>query len=167
MPSHEKTKTERPSQTPPLLNGAAGSPERGAPTRHGVGEHATHGRRRRRREAFRLRGRLNTWQYIATSALVFAAVFAAWATATAIELVDPLFLPAPGEVFGKLWELAADGMLFEDTKISVVRIMVGFLLATVMAVPVGVLIGTYKIWEAALEPLTDFIRTCRWWPSSR
>jgi NitT/TauT family transport system permease protein len=112
----------------------------------------------RRREAFRLRGRLSTWQFLGTSALVFAAVFVAWALATAIELVDPLFLPAPGDVFTKLWELTKDGTLFEDAKISVVRIMIGFLLATAMAVPIGVLIGTYRIWEAALEPLTDFVR---------
>jgi NitT/TauT family transport system permease protein len=36
--------------------------------------------------------------------------------------------------------------------------MVGFLIATVMAIPIGVLIGTYRFWEAALEPLIDFIR---------
>ncbi len=36
--------------------------------------------------------------------------------------------------------------------------MVGFLIASAMAIPIGVLIGTYRVWEAALEPLIDFIR---------
>ncbi len=78
--------------------------------------------------------------------------------ATAFELVDPLFLPPPSDVFTKLGELAGDGTLANDTGISVYRITVGFVIATAMAVPLGVLIGTYRIWEAALEPMTDFIR---------
>ena len=36
--------------------------------------------------------------------------------------------------------------------------MVGFLLATVLAIPIGVLIGTYRFAEAAIEPLVDFVR---------
>src|SRR3546814_12848402 len=36
--------------------------------------------------------------------------------------------------------------------------MVGFLLATALAVPIGVLIGSYRVWEAAIEPVVDFIR---------
>jgi NitT/TauT family transport system permease protein len=115
-------------------------------------------RRRRRREAFRLRGHMTTWQFLGVSALVFGLCFLAWFLITALGLVDPLFLPKPTSVFNKLVSLAGDGTLFDDAKISIYRIMVGFLIASAMAVPIGILIGTYRIWEAALEPLTDFIR---------
>jgi ABC-type nitrate/sulfonate/bicarbonate transport system, permease component len=42
--------------------------------------------------------------------------------------------------------------------VSLYRIIVGFLIASVMAIPIGVVIGSYRFWEAAIEPLTDFIR---------
>jgi NitT/TauT family transport system permease protein len=157
MPSHEQPELQVRGDSHLAANGAvSGTVLEGA----GERPRSRFARRppRGRREAFRIRGRLSAWQFVATSAFVFAAVFAAWWLATELELVDPLFLPAPADVFSKLWELTRDGTLFDDAKVSIVRIMVGFLIATAMAVPIGVLIGTYRIWEAALEPLTDFIR---------
>jgi NitT/TauT family transport system permease protein len=42
--------------------------------------------------------------------------------------------------------------------VSIERILIGFAIATVMAVPIGVLVGIYRLWEATVEPLMDFIR---------
>jgi NitT/TauT family transport system permease protein len=36
--------------------------------------------------------------------------------------------------------------------------MLAFLVASAMAIPVGVLIGSFRAWEAAIEPLVDFVR---------
>jgi len=41
---------------------------------------------------------------------------------------------------------------------AVGRIAVGFILATALAIPLGILIGTYSFWEAAVEPMVDFVR---------
>lgn len=101
---------------------------------------------------------MSPWQFVLTSALIFGLLFVTWWIVTVTGAVDPLFLPQPGDVFSKLGELAGDGTLWDDAKVSIYRIMVGFLVATAMAIPLGVLLGTYRIWEAALEPLTDFIR---------
>lgn len=114
-------------------------------------------KRRSRRKA-RMFGQMSTARFIAIAALVFALFFAAWLLATALQLVDPLFLPPPGDVFNRLSELARDGTLWSDAGISIYRIMVGFLIASIMAVPLGIMLGAYKVWEAALEPLTDFVR---------
>ena len=81
-----------------------------------------------------------------------------WVVATPYDWVKPIFLPSPGDVWDRLVELAKGGKLWDDIRISVTRIIVGFLLATVMAMPIGVLIGCYRFWEAAIEPLVDFIR---------
>jgi NitT/TauT family transport system permease protein len=78
--------------------------------------------------------------------------------ATSNGWIKPLFLPSPGKVWDRLAELAKGGELWDDARVSVYRIGVGFLLATVMAIPIGVLIGAYRFWEAAIEPLVDFIR---------
>ena len=36
--------------------------------------------------------------------------------------------------------------------------MSGFIIASILAVPLGVLMGSFKIVEAALEPVTNFVR---------
>jgi len=72
--------------------------------------------------------------------------------------VTPLILPTPGGVVFRLNELAESGKLVDDTLISIYRIFVGFIFATLCALPIGVLIGCYRNWEAAIEPLVDFIR---------
>jgi NitT/TauT family transport system permease protein len=45
-----------------------------------------------------------------------------------------------------------------DTAVSVREIMSGFALASIFAVPLGILMGSFKIVEAALEPITNFVR---------
>jgi NitT/TauT family transport system permease protein len=102
--------------------------------------------------------RVGRRQFVAIAASVFVALFAAWWAATAFGLVNVIFLPAPAAVGRRLLELATSGVLWSDAWVSIYRISAGFLLATVLAVPVGVLIGRYRVWEAAIEPLVDFVR---------
>ena len=64
----------------------------------------------------------------------------------------------PAQVLSRLGELWASGQLFADIGISIYRISFGFLISTIVALPVGILIGSYRRWEAAIEPLVDFIR---------
>jgi NitT/TauT family transport system permease protein len=42
--------------------------------------------------------------------------------------------------------------------VSVYRIMVGWLVATVFAVPIGILMGNFKLFEGMLEPAIDLVR---------
>jgi NitT/TauT family transport system permease protein len=97
-------------------------------------------------------------EYLAISTAVFAVLAVAWYGFTATGMIRPLFLPSPGQVIGRLHELWRSGQLAADAGISIYRIGVGFLISTVIALPVGVLIGCYRAWEAAIEPLVDFIR---------
>lgn len=96
--------------------------------------------------------------YAATAALAFGLFLLAWVLARELRLADPQFLPGPLDIVSRLGSLAADGTLRDDVTVSVGRIMAGFLLATVLAVPIGVLIGTYRVVEAFIEPFVDFVR---------
>ncbi|HVT51246.1 MAG TPA: ABC transporter permease [Dongiaceae bacterium] len=107
---------------------------------------------------FRLTATITRGQFVGISIVVFAALFAAWWLATASGEVSPLFLPSPARVFDRLRGLAQSGQLWQDASISIWRITVGFLISTVVALPIGVLIGCYKSWEAIVEPVVDFIR---------
>jgi NitT/TauT family transport system permease protein len=105
-----------------------------------------------------LGGRIAAAQFLGVAALVFAALAVLWYAATAAGLVRPLFLPSPGQVINRLAELWRSGQLTADVSISIYRITLGFFISTVLALPVGVLIGCYRVWEAAIEPFVDFIR---------
>jgi NitT/TauT family transport system permease protein len=103
-------------------------------------------------------GRLSAVEFIGIAAAVFVGLGLVWWAVTALELIRPLFLPSPGQVASRLRELAAENKLANDVLISIYRITVGFLISTLFALPIGVLIGCYRTWEAAIEPLVDFVR---------
>jgi NitT/TauT family transport system permease protein len=115
-------------------------------------------RRRRRHESLRIGGGISPRLYVAVASGAFLLLFAIWLAVTASGAVSTLFLPTPGEVVDRLLTLASDGTLWSDIGVSVGRIAVGFILATALAIPLGILIGTYSFWEAAVEPMVDFVR---------
>ncbi|WP_255572762.1 ABC transporter permease [Leucobacter tenebrionis] len=112
----------------------------------------------RRRRRARIASPLGRSAYLATAVMTFVVLIAVWTAVSASGLVDPMFLPGPGAVFGALGAQAANGELWSDIGVSSLRIVVGFVIATVMAVPIGTLMGVNARIEAALEPLMDFIR---------
>src|SRR5262245_21198623 len=113
---------------------------------------------RQRRRLFALGGRMTAAEYLAIASAVFAALGIAWYGFTATGMIRPLFLPSPGQVISRLQELWRSGQLAADAGISIYRIGVGFLISTAFGLPIGVLIGCYRAWEAAIEPFIDFIR---------
>lgn len=77
-------------------------------------------------------------------------------------LLNPLgfdTLPGPGEVASRAGELIADGTLADDALASVRRVLTGFALGTLAAVPVGFLMGWYPVARGLLEPYVQFFRT--------
>jgi NitT/TauT family transport system permease protein len=97
-------------------------------------------------------------RFVGIAVAVFVALALLWFAIGESGVVLPLFLPTPGKVLGRLGELWSKGTLQSDLLISLYRIMLGFTVSTIAALPIGILIGRYRIWEAAVEPLVDFIR---------
>ncbi len=112
----------------------------------------------RRRRLFAIAARISTLEFVGIAGSVFAGLGLLWWATAAAGLVTPLFLPPPGRVLARLAELWGNGKLTADTSISLYRMSVGFALSTIVALPIGVLIGSYRSWEAAIEPFVDFIR---------
>jgi NitT/TauT family transport system permease protein len=96
--------------------------------------------------------------YLSTSALVAISVFAGWCVLSYGGLVRSDFLPTPHAVLVAAYETILDGSLPKHTLASCTVIFSGFILATVFAVPLGILMGSFKIVEAAIEPVTNFVR---------
>jgi NitT/TauT family transport system permease protein len=101
---------------------------------------------------------LSRRQYILTAIVGFLALLVVWTAVSLSGLVQPLFLPSPIAVAAKLGEQAANGELWSDMGVSIYRVMVGYLVASAIAIPIGILCGSFSRIEAAIEPIMDFIR---------
>ena len=73
-------------------------------------------------------------------------------------LVRRDFLPTPIEVLLAGVDGINDGTLIVNTAFSVSEIMAGFILASIFAVPLGILMGAFKPIEAFFEPFVSFAR---------
>jgi NitT/TauT family transport system permease protein len=96
--------------------------------------------------------------YLAASTLTVVLLLAGWALLTYGGRVRPEFLPAPHHVVLTGVELLGDGTLWTHVRASCFVIFTGFALASLLAVPLGVLMGSFALVEALIEPVVDFVR---------
>lgn len=68
-------------------------------------------------------------------------------------------LPTPPEVADRAGTLLADGTLIRDVGASLRRVFAGFALGSLLAIPVGFLMGWYPVCRGLLEPYVQFFRT--------
>jgi NitT/TauT family transport system permease protein len=96
--------------------------------------------------------------YLTVSTLVGVFLLALWCLLAYSGLVRSDFLPTPVQVVQAGIDGLSDGSLLVNTGVSVSEIMAGFIIASVISIPFGILMGSFKIVEAALEPITNFVR---------
>ena len=96
--------------------------------------------------------------HVGLSVLAVALVLGLWCWLTYGGHVRPDFLAAPHEVVLAGWKGLTRGSLLGHIRSSMTVIVSGFLLASVLAVPLGILMGSFKVVEALLEPITGFMR---------
>lgn len=96
--------------------------------------------------------------YLSATTVITVPVVSAWCIATYGGMVSPEFLPAPHAVFVTGWAMLLDGSLLEHAWASISVIFTGFIVASVIAVPLGIFMGSFKIVEAAVEPVVNFVR---------
>jgi NitT/TauT family transport system permease protein len=70
---------------------------------------------------------------------------------------SPIF-PTPGEVATGAWALAQDGTLWQHIEASLVRVELGFALALIVAVPLGLWMGWVSSAFYTLNPLFQMLR---------
>jgi NitT/TauT family transport system permease protein len=107
---------------------------------------------------FVFRGRATPFVEALVGTAAAVLLLAAWELAARTGLISPQFLPAPSRVFTALWSMFSQQSLLYHTGVSAARVWGAFLIAAVMAIPIGILMSSYRIVGAALEPIVDFIR---------
>ncbi len=89
---------------------------------------------------------------------LIAALLALWELASATGLVDTVSIPRVSTILASWAETIADGELPRQLGPTLWRLFSGFLLATLVAVPLGLLMGTVPFAYRLLEPITEIIR---------
>jgi len=99
---------------------------------------------------------------LALQAGAVALFFILWTALTWGEaekrVLSPLVVPSPAELGAQLHSLWFDAALSRSTAWSLGRILLGFGLAAVVGIPLGILAGCFRSVESFLSPLTVFLR---------
>ncbi|AOZ46903.1 ABC transporter permease [Acidipropionibacterium acidipropionici] len=112
---------------------------------------------RRFGDAFSPMGRGRHRSALLVGLAAFILLLLLWSAVSYSGMVDPLFLPTPSDT------LLAGVTMFQsgfgsDIGITVFRVMGGFLIAAIIGIPLGVLVGTYAPVSSFLEPVFSFVR---------
>lgn len=95
------------------------------------------------------------WSLLVVS---LATPLAAWTLLVALDAVNPIFLPSPLDVLSAAREMLSSGVLEADAWASLRRVGIGFSIAVLISVPLGLGIGTFRSVQALFEPVIGVVR---------
>ena len=111
---------------------------------------------------FGLRKPIPRWLALGMGLLFLLFVFGLWSFVTAGEaeerIVSRLVLPSPSETFESFEELWFERALTRNVLVTIRRVLLGFLLACLVGIPLGVFCGCFPLMQAFFLPLTVFGR---------
>ena len=87
--------------------------------------------------------------------IVFLAL---WEIVPRLGWVEPTFLPPFSAVAVALWHLIQSGELWLHIEASATRALAGFVLAIVLGLPLGLVVGWYSLLAKILDPLFEIFR---------
>lgn len=72
--------------------------------------------------------------------------------------IDRTLLPTPAAVVSAGVDALFDGTLWENISISVQRVLLGWALGSIVAIPIGVMAGSSRVVRAVVDPFIHFFR---------
>lgn len=103
----------------------------------------------RRRAPYKTASRLLT---ILPPVLLGAILLGGWYFSTSRGLVSTYELPAPADVWAALWEHLLDGLFLRMAWVTIQESIGGFLLAVIIALPIGYALTKSRIFAATFNP---------------
>ncbi len=101
---------------------------------------------------------LQVAQKIFKQSIVLVALLLLWEIAPRIGMVNQEYLPPLSEALKAWWEMIVTGELWTHFSTSISRSIYGFLLALVVGIPLGLLIGWYPLAREVLNPAFEVYR---------
>ena len=86
-------------------------------------------------------------------------LFIVWDLAVRLGFIKPILLPPPADAIGALLSGLAGGPLLKDFLVTVWRTVQAFMIAAVVGMPLGVLLGSNEKAYRSVEFLIDFFRS--------
>ncbi|UJF32250.1 ABC transporter permease [Paenibacillus hexagrammi] len=114
--------------------------------------------KKRRSSLFAIRGEISRKSYMSGILLVIVLFIILWSVLSYGELVNRTFLPAPGQVIKQFFIQVQTAVFWHHVGISMYRVGMGFLLACMLGIPLGILAGTFRFAESLIVPAAEFIR---------
>jgi len=74
------------------------------------------------------------------------------------RIVSPVILPSPLEVLRSIPALFGERALLQSAAATLQRVITGFGLAIIVGVPLGIIAGAYRIFDALTGPISVFLR---------
>jgi NitT/TauT family transport system permease protein len=88
-----------------------------------------------------------------------AGLILVWYIAYWVRIVDPVLLPSPQAAFVALWKGMTGGRLLYDFMQTVMRTFTAIAAASVIAIPLGILLGSNERLYRSVEFVIDFFRS--------
>jgi ABC-type nitrate/sulfonate/bicarbonate transport system permease component len=96
---------------------------------------------------------------VAPGAFPFALLVVAWLLAPMFAEIPPYALPTLGDVVGRVGSGIADGSLPQDILDSTSRLLLGFCIGNMLAIPLGIAIALNRRVSDLLRPLLTFLQS--------
>jgi NitT/TauT family transport system permease protein len=92
------------------------------------------------------------------NSLLIVLFLVAWEIAPRIGLVDPVFVPPFSQVVSAFIQLTLSGELIKNTVISSERAFAAFIISSLIAIPLGFLVGWFKQFDNYVNPMIELVR---------
>ena len=101
---------------------------------------------------------LGSRQRALLAAASIAGTLLLWGAFSSAGWIDRVLLPSPLEVLDSLLAALRDGSLLRHVNASLLRVLEGFALALLTAVPLGIAMGVSPVVRGLVEPLLELLR---------
>jgi len=100
----------------------------------------------------------NAFKRVFLPLLAFVALGALWEILASLGIWSPLAFPSPRTAAKGMWELIVNGTLLKHSVASLFRVTVGFYLAVLLAMPIGMTLGWWKTGQTLFNSIIQFLR---------
>jgi len=89
----------------------------------------------------------------------FAIVFIVWMIIHYLRIYNPIIFPSPFKIVEGFFGSLMDSFFLKNLGSTLMRVIIAFVISTVVGISVGLIAGYYKAFHLTTEQLIDFIRS--------